>query len=163
MQYLYEYNGQQVSVRISRRPDGQYEADIDGRTVVFSASPIGQNGWLMVKDGARAVATVSANTNTRHAHVNRQHYTLSTPEKGGRGRKRAGAGGDLTAQMPGQITDVRVVAGDTVASGQVLLVMEAMKMEIRVTAPTEGIVKSVLVQKGQVVERGQLLAELGEG
>ncbi len=162
MQYVYDYDGRQVNVRITRRPDGQYEADIDGRTVLFSASPIAQNGWLLVKDDARAVATVVGDAGARHVHVRGQHYALGVAERGGRARRRGGGGGDLTAQMPAQILEVRVNVGDRVQAGQVLVVMEAMKMELRVTAPSDGVVKQVLVQKGQVVERGQRLLEFGE-
>ncbi|NOG48992.1 MAG: acetyl-CoA carboxylase biotin carboxyl carrier protein subunit [Chloroflexi bacterium] len=57
--------------------------------------------------------------------------------------------------MPGQVVDVLVKAGQTVTAGQPLIVLEAMKMEIRIGAPTDGIVREVLVKKGDVVDRDQ--------
>jgi biotin carboxyl carrier protein len=62
--------------------------------------------------------------------------------------------------MPGQVLDVLVHVGDTVERGQTLLLLEAMKMELRMVAPFAGQVRAVRCAAGQVVERGQLLVEL---
>jgi biotin carboxyl carrier protein len=61
--------------------------------------------------------------------------------------------------MPGQVVDVLVAEGETVTRGQTLVILEAMKMEIRAAAPADGRVKRLLVGKGDVVERGQHLVE----
>lgn len=66
----------------------------------------------------------------------------------------------VTAPMPGLIVRVHVKAGDTVAAGQGVIAMEAMKMENELRATTAGIVKQVLVQPGQAVEKGAVLVEL---
>jgi pyruvate carboxylase subunit B len=62
--------------------------------------------------------------------------------------------------MPGQVRAVNVNEGDTVTKGQTLLVLEAMKMEIRVQAPHGGVVKKLFVNQGQTVEREQMLLEI---
>jgi biotin carboxyl carrier protein len=59
------------------------------------------------------------------------------------------------------VREVLVQAGETVTRGQTLLLLEAMKMEIRVTAPADGQVRQVLVEAGAVLDRGQRLVELG--
>ena len=69
--------------------------------------------------------------------------------------------GNLTASMPGQVIKLLVDDGDLVQRGQPLLVLEAMKMEIKVAAPHDGRVARVLVKPGQVVDRGQGLIEMG--
>jgi biotin carboxyl carrier protein len=51
--------------------------------------------------------------------------------------------------------------GETVEMGQTLIVMEAMKMEIRITAPADGKIAKLHVQQGDTVDRGQLLVEVG--
>jgi glutaconyl-CoA decarboxylase len=66
----------------------------------------------------------------------------------------------VKAPMPGSILEVRVRTDDAVIAGQVLLVLEAMKMENTVVAPAAGNVKHVLVKLGQQVQRGEPLIEL---
>lgn len=66
--------------------------------------------------------------------------------------------GSLHAPMPGRIVKVTVVDGDSVSDGQVLIVMEAMKMEHSLRAPYDGVVRSVMVAAGDQVEAGQVLA-----
>ena len=68
------------------------------------------------------------------------------------------APGSLTATMPGTVTRVAVAQGDGVEAGQVLLVLEAMKMEHPLAAPTAGVVAALHVEVGQQVETGAVLA-----
>jgi biotin carboxyl carrier protein len=67
---------------------------------------------------------------------------------------------DIKAPMPGLILEVLVQVGDTVKEGDYLLVLEAMKMENTLTALGDGVVKSVLVTKGEKVEKNQMLIEM---
>lgn len=70
-----------------------------------------------------------------------------------------GTGGHLTAPMPGKVLSVAVKAGEAVQKGQVLAVLEAMKMEHSITAPRDGTVGEVMVAAGdQVAEGVELLA-----
>ena len=70
----------------------------------------------------------------------------------------APAGGEkVTAPMPGNILAVNVAAGDTVKRGQVLLILEAMKMEKEIMSPCDGVIASVNTSKGSAVESGALL------
>ena len=70
----------------------------------------------------------------------------------------APAGGEqVTSPMPGTILAINVAAGDTVKRGQVLMVLEAMKMENEIMCPCDGKVASVNTSKGASVESGTLL------
>ena len=72
----------------------------------------------------------------------------------------SGAGESINAPMPGNILSVNVAAGDTVKKGQVLMVLEAMKMENEIMAPQDGKVTAVAVAKGAAVESGALLCTI---
>ena len=66
----------------------------------------------------------------------------------------------LVAPMPGMIVRVNVAEGDVIQAGQGLVVMEAMKMENELRAPSAGAVRRVLVSPGTAVEKGALLLEM---
>lgn len=71
-----------------------------------------------------------------------------------------GAGESVKAPMPGNILKVNVSAGDTVKTGTVLCVLEAMKMENEILAPKDGTVTQVLVSKGSKVDADSPLVVL---
>ena len=67
---------------------------------------------------------------------------------------------DVTAHITGTVWEIRVRVGETVAAEQVLVVLESMKMEMPVEAPTSGRVASIQATKGQAVEEGEVLLTL---
>ncbi len=69
---------------------------------------------------------------------------------------------DLTAQFPGKIRKILVKAGDKVASGDTLLLVEAMKMEFTIRAPFAGHLKALLVVEGQQISAGDRFVDLEE-
>lgn len=73
----------------------------------------------------------------------------------------APAGGEaVNSPLPGTILEIKVNPGDSVKAGQVLLLIEAMKMENEVCSPRDGTVSSVAVNKGATVDTGTLLITL---
>ena len=73
----------------------------------------------------------------------------------------AGDGEKVSSPMPGTILNVNVAVGQKVNEGEVLMILEAMKMENEIQAPCAGKVTQVLVQKGSTVETGTVLAVIG--
>lgn len=142
-------------------PSGKgYAIALDDKTVGVEILRA-ENGRLdLLIDGERVAAYVSSDNAKRWVTVNGQTFLLTKSS----GAKRRGAGGDqasgLTAPMPGLVRSVNVVEGESVTKGQTLLVLEAMKMEIRIHAPMDGVVKSLAVKQGQTVEREQVLVEI---
>ena len=72
----------------------------------------------------------------------------------------AGDGEKITSPMPGTILSVNVAPGQSVRKGDVLMVLEAMKMENEIMCPRDGVVSSVQAAKGAAVESGTLLCVL---
>ena len=70
-------------------------------------------------------------------------------------------GTKVVAPMPGAILSVSKNVGDSVASGEVIMILEAMKMENEIVAPVAGTIKQLLVQKGSTVETDAVLAIVG--
>jgi biotin carboxyl carrier protein len=68
--------------------------------------------------------------------------------------------GSVTALMPGTILRVLTQTGQTVKAGDILLILEAMKMENEIKAPMNGIVENILVQEGKAVNKGERLIHL---
>jgi len=169
MIYTYQHNGQAYTIVLEPQADGMYRATIGERSYAVKVMPLSNNGWQLhyasLNEGrgsSHDIVYTAAQGDKRFISMNGQAYTLNIPDSRASRRKAAGGGGDLTAQMPGQVASVLVNTGDRVERGQTLVILEAMKMEIRVTAPTDGLVKRLLVEKGQVVERGQVLLEIEE-
>ncbi|MBR3495561.1 MAG: biotin/lipoyl-binding protein [Prevotella sp.] len=73
----------------------------------------------------------------------------------------AGAGAKVTAPLPGTITDVKVAVGQSVNAGDVVVVLEAMKMQNNIEAENSGTVTSVMVNKGDTVMEGTVLVTIG--
>ncbi len=112
-------------------------------------------------DGKRITAYVSSDHSKRWVTINGQTTVLTTSlgaQRSAHGHHHAA--GELTAPMPGQVRAVNVSEGDAVTMGQTLIVLEAMKMEIRIQSRQDGVVKKLRVRQGQTVEREQMLIEI---
>lgn len=112
------------------------------------------------------VVKVEAATKTCVIKINGRTYPVELKdkfdlllEKMGMNSQASSKVNNIKAPMPGLIIDLKVKEGDVVNAGDVLLILEAMKMENIIKSPGEGIVKSVKVKKGDSVEKGQVLIE----
>lgn len=134
---------------------------LDDKTILAEVLHSEHGKLDLLIDGKRLTAYVSSDNAKRWVTINGQTFVLtksSGARKGGHAHHHAA--GKLTAPMPGQVRAVNVGEGDAVIKGQTLLVLEAMKMEIRIHAPQDGTVKKLFVQQGQTVEREQILIDI---
>ena len=121
--------------------------------------PGSTNGEWLVRDGDR-VARVYAIAAGGTTWVFHDGVTYEVHEqRSGRARSAAPAG-SLTAPMPATVVQVKAKAGDAVKRGDILVVLEAMKMELPVRAPADGRVTAVHCEPGQLVQPDASLIEL---
>lgn len=112
-------------------------------------------------DGRPVRAYVCRDRDRLHVHVCGASWSLERVMSAALARRAHDAHGDtLEAPMPGQVRAVRVAPGQAVQAGETLVVLEAMKMELRIRAPHDGKVRRVGCRVGDVVERGQVLVQV---
>lgn len=159
MEFRYSQGDTTKTVRVIER-GATYELWIDDRRYTVSAHQVDSHTLGLLINGEYHRAHHAAQGNDRWVALGESsvHATRLTQRR--KRRTQTTGAGSLAATMPGQITQVLVQAGDAVEAGQLMLVMEAMKMELRVVAPADGTVGKVLVAAGDQVERGQVLAEM---
>ena len=74
---------------------------------------------------------------------------------------RAGVKGGVSAQIAGKVVSIKVAVGDVVKQGDVLLILEAMKMENEIKSPADGVVKEIPVAEGARVAEGEVMVVVG--
>jgi len=128
-------------------------------TITVEVGPGSVPGELIVRDGDRLtrVYAVAAQDTTWVFHDGVVYEVRDAVPA----RSRAGAAaGSLTAPMPATVVHVKVGLGDVVKRGDILIVLEAMKMELPVRAPADGRVTAVHCQAGELVQPETSLVEI---
>lgn len=115
---------------------------------------IDQSGASPISATANPIANAPASTGSAQSPAPQAETKVETKPPTAQGMT-------ITAPLPGNIVEVKVTLGQTVAAGDVLLVIEAMKMENEVVATATGVVKEILVQKGETVAVRQPLVVIG--
>ena len=118
-------------------------------------------GEFVVRDGERVQRMYAATAgDTVWVFHDGVVYEIADPSPS-RARARTGAGGgSLTAPMPATVVDVKVKVGDSVKRGDIVIVLEAMKMELPVRALGDGQVKAVHCRPGELVQPDTVLIEI---
>ena len=118
------------------------------------------NGAIRLDDGLAHLAWAAMAGDTRWVFVDGEVFVFESGRPSTRRRRASAAQAPLTAPMPATVRQVVVSAGARVQQGDVLLVLEAMKMELPVRAPGDGTVTAVKCRQGELVQAGQELIEL---
>ncbi|GBD24957.1 Acetyl-/propionyl-coenzyme A carboxylase alpha chain [bacterium HR30] len=135
---------------------GQFEASVNGESHHGRILSADEGGIALEIDGIRRRYVLQAAGATRYVDSVLGHSALEELPRFPTPEFEAVRGG-CTAPMPGRIVSVRVEPGQSVDRGEVLVILEAMKMEHEVVAPHAGCVREVLVEPGQQVEAGTVL------
>ncbi|MEO9190795.1 MAG: acetyl/propionyl/methylcrotonyl-CoA carboxylase subunit alpha [Acetobacteraceae bacterium] len=129
-----------------------------GETSLTGAAAFTADGRLAVTlDGVRDHAGFARTQDGVSLRWQGETWRLSLPDPDAAIEADDAAGGRLLAPIPGQVTAVLATPGQTVARGDVLVILEAMKTVFRLPAPADGIVGEVTCRAGDTVEEGQLL------
>jgi len=161
MEFRYQVGEEIITVSIEKDGDG-YRVSVgetDHRVTVASSR---QGMFNLEVDGQRRRTVVARADNQRFVALNGDVWHVERVTDQSRRRSAGGGAGSgaLEASMPGQVLDVLVSVGDAVSAGETLVLLEAMKMELRIAAPAAGTVKAVHCTAGETVNRGQLLVEM---
>lgn len=131
-----------------------------GTPPAYSIEPIG-NGWYIVSDGVQRWRVAMAEAgDSRWVFLNGQVAQIETAAPSAE-RKRSKGRGDtaVMAPMPATVVTISAAPGQRVSQGDTLIVLEAMKMELPLRAPRDGMVKAVHCAKGDLVQPGVHLLE----
>ncbi|MCA9675624.1 MAG: biotin/lipoyl-binding protein [Kofleriaceae bacterium] len=163
--------GKEVEITVEppadpHQPDARWRVVVDGRTLEVDARPVRPGTWSLIIDGRSHVVDLDAR-GARTAASTGLDEALGTVEDA-RTRKLARAaarhpaatGEQLCAPIAGKVVKVLVEVGATVAAGQGVIVLEAMKMENELTAERGGTVAKIHKAAGEPVDSGELLVTL---
>ena len=112
----------------------------------------------VIVDGTEFEVDIEQEGNTFTATVEGREFKIEVPEAPQVTPKRATRGGKkkksgkISANIPGKIVTIEVALGDPVSEGQVVLILEAMKMQNEITAPIAGTVVEIHCEEGQSIE-----------
>lgn len=123
-----------------------YNIVVNGNAYEVQVEELGASGESI----ARPQSQVASQSNTKKTVTPKK--VASAPAVGS---------GSVLAPMPGTISNVNVSVGQSVSKGDILLILEAMKMENEILAPSDGAVKEVKATKGSSVSSGDLLVTIG--
>ncbi len=147
--------------QIEVQGDGDaFTAALGGKTYRVELAPVVPSSYTLIVDGVchgfalqdrSASWTVSLDGVAHVVEVARAGRTASA------GTGRPPGGGEIRAPMPGLLVSVQVAEGTVVAGGQLVAIMEAMKMQMELRAPRPGTVRSIGVAAGQELTSGQVL------
>jgi biotin carboxyl carrier protein len=163
---IYEVTVAGKSYRVELEREGAaWKCRLDGRELPLDVA-CAQDGVLSLLMNGKSYEVkqeiTGAETNVVVGHE-RFSVALSDP-RSLRARRRAGGAEQgvkkIVAPMPGKIVRLLAEEGNTVLSGQSVIVIEAMKMQNELKAPKNGVLKKIHVREGAAVEAGQALAEV---
>ncbi|CAN5378506.1 hypothetical protein BH10CHL1_BH10CHL1_09210 [soil metagenome] len=155
------------TVLIERAPD-MISVTIGDKTYQAVIRQQVGNRWLLEVDGQNLQIYLATDGDRCYIWLDGNTWTLQRlPEENNqlasqRALAPSATMGNLTATMPGLVREVLVAAGDRVVRGATLVILEAMKMELRISAPQDGQIAKVHCTSGQAVARNQLLIEFSE-
>ena len=140
--------------RVAISPDGVTVNDRPIRIEAF------EQGVIRLTGSRAATAYSVTEDGEQWVFLDGEVFRFEIEREGSRRKRGAAAHGSLTAPMPATVRRIETQAGQAVRRGDILIVLEAMKMELPVRAPADGTVAQINCREGELVQAGQELVEL---
>ena len=157
----YEHENHIYNVTIERR-DKYFFITYDNSEYKVEVEEI-KPGQLKIKIGERLIKSIiTEGEKEKFVFVNGQVFRVKPVELTGKRKVRKKEEGNLSSPISGKVVSVKVKNGESVKKGEVLMVIEAMKMEYLIRAPYSGKVKNINFKEKDQVEIGQSTIELDE-
>ena len=138
---------------------GAGEVKVDDQ--VLRVEILGDGRCLVTRpDGTHTVVAHAGTTAAPWLFAAGQAWHADVVPEGARARSASAAGDDMMAPMPATVVSIAAAPGTTVAAGDPVVVLEAMKMELVVRAPRDGTIGAMHCRVGELVRPGTRLAEL---
>jgi acetyl/propionyl-CoA carboxylase alpha subunit len=153
--------GETIEVEYLRRRDGAWSVMIDGELRTVELQSRGPDGIALVVDQIYRTYRIGMSTDTCHVDSRLGTSELKLTPRFPTHEAEDVVGG-CHAPMPGKVLEVRIAIGDSVRRGDLLVVLEAMKMEHQIVSPSDSKVIDVRVGVGQQVDAGDVLVVLEE-
>jgi 3-methylcrotonyl-CoA carboxylase alpha subunit len=152
-----KFSGEPEAVSVSLNADGSAQVAIGDET--YSVSDVQRDGGELsfTYNGKRLRVHVLAQNDTVHVTDGEEYYRFARIEEGAVVAEEDELSASLSSQMPGTVLKLLKRPGDSVAKGDVLLILEAMKMEHEISAPADGTLDSYPFSEGERVMPGDLL------
>lgn len=157
MRHLFLIDEAEHEAGLAPAGDGLYHLLVGGETL-----PVALDGTQLVTGGRRDRVNVAVEGNVAHIHLDGRAFRVEFREAVARFAKGGAEGGadTLVAPMPGSVVAVNVEAGASVSAGQIMMVIESMKLETAIKAPRDGIVATAHVTAGKTFNKGAALITL---
>jgi biotin carboxyl carrier protein len=135
--------------------------DVTIAGAAYRVAPLGPGAWRVSSDHASASVYVVRHRNGFWVHVDGRVYVVEVARAGAAARRTTSVREHaLAAPMPATVLSVVANVGQTVSAGETVLILEAMKMELPVRAPRDGIVSAIHCREGELVQPGVTLVEI---
>jgi len=140
------------------------QVSVDGMPIKASLTPLNNGGLVLLRrDNHARELHIRAQGNSAYAvMVNGRHLVAQVEKANGKSHRSSETvnGGTVKAPMPGMVVDVLVKEGQAVDSGEPLVVLESMKMQMQLRSPMAGYVSKVAAQNRAQVDKGALLVQV---
>ena len=156
MKYFVTMGGRTREVDLEERL-GELRITVDGVPLDLSYEEVDRFGQVVLLcEGNSFAVSIEGDENRVGVTLAGYHYAMEIEDE----REAGKSGGIVVATMPGVVVEILVAPGEEVEAGAPLLILEAMKMQNEIDAPSGGVVKSVHVTAGQAVSSGERLVTL---